>query len=155
MDVALPCETADFLELSKEVLGRGASLRFRARGRSMQPLIRDQDLLEVAHCGNGDVVVGDVVLFSTNEGKLRAHRIVHASRDHDGGLLLKARGDATGRLDAPVRGEQVLGKVTRVYGQDGRVRAFDRGWYRWLGRLIAVRPGVLRYMQRVMGEDQS
>jgi hypothetical protein len=36
-----------FADLAKEILDKGRSLRFRARGLSMRPTIRDGDLLEI------------------------------------------------------------------------------------------------------------
>ena len=123
------CEGTDFCQLSEEILTRGASLRFKAKGNSMRPFIKDGDVLVITPVDFSEVQRGDVILFRQGERAL-VHRLV--SRRGDEGEILIVKGDAYLSPDPPLHADQVLGKVTRV-GRDGRRVNLDRGVWRWAG----------------------
>ncbi len=99
----------DFAELSAEVLGASASIRFRAHGSSMSPFIREGDILTVDPAHPRELVRGDVVLYRSAGGRAVAHRLL----GRRGGRLL-IRGDADAGECERVRPEKILGIVVQV-----------------------------------------
>jgi len=119
-----------FNEITAELLRRGAYVRFRAIGASMQPTIEDGELITVAPVAPESVKRGDILLYQSESG-VHAHRVVGRVKgtvpllegdcplDH---YLL--RGDASISCDAPVQLEQVIGRVVAVQ-RGGRNLALD------------------------------
>jgi len=94
-----------------DLLARGHAVQFRARGDSMYPVIRDDDLLHVEP--SQPIARGDVVLVLAERG-LTAHRVISRR-----GTTLVTRGDNAPAPDDPCDAAQVLGKV--LYAErDGR-----------------------------------
>jgi signal peptidase I len=142
----LKAERSDFLELSQELLGRGAMLRFRAHGRSMHPFIKDGSTLIVEPVNGTSVNIGDIIFYRRPEGSLTAHRLIDISSQADGTFLI-TRGDSHRYHDPPVPAEQIMGRVIRVEGEQRQLQL--NTWPgRPLGFLIAcfARGG---YPQRV------
>jgi len=107
---------AGLLELLSAALARGASFRFTARGFSMDPFVRDGDVLTVARVRRRPGL-GRVVAFrDLLTGRLVVHRVVaHTS----GGVLV--RGDGAGLADGVVGPKDVLGVVVAVERRGCRV----------------------------------
>jgi signal peptidase I len=99
-------ESNAFAELAGDLVTRGVSFRFQAKGRSMLPLIADGDILHVEPVHPSKIRVGDVILFRS-EQKFKAHRVIRRY-----GPKFCTRGDAAIDQDIPVRLEDILGKVT-------------------------------------------
>jgi phage repressor protein C with HTH and peptisase S24 domain len=110
-----------FVDLSTDLLRRGQSIRFRAPGRSMQPTIRDGEVITVEPVSLADVKRGDIILYRSHMG-VTAHRVTRIQKKDGTADLMILRGDAPGSPDELVLPRQVLGKVVWV----------ERG-----GRLIA------------------
>ena len=110
--------------LSQALLSGGLGFRFRARGRSMAPAIRDGDLLHVRPIVIEQLHEGDIVLF-TDGRCFRAHRLVFVDHDHDAFIT---QGDAGVEMAAALSSQQLLGKsvakeeVAPGRGRDGRRR---------------------------------
>src|SRR5947199_3053567 len=64
-----------FNEITAELLRRGAYVRFRAIGASMQPTIEDGELITVAPVAPESVKRGDILLYQNERGVV-AHRVV-------------------------------------------------------------------------------
>jgi signal peptidase I len=127
--------SSDLLELSNEILGRGDHLRFRARGSSMLPFIRNGEIVEVEPVDIGQIRVGDVVFYRTWSGRILAHRVIE-KRKGEKGVVLVTKGDAVPRPDVLVYPDQVLGRVMAVE-RSGRNIRFDNGLHRLVGVLYA------------------
>ena len=93
--------------LIQSLLARGLGFRFRACGRSMRPTIQDGEILHVRPVSVETLRRGDIVLFADGT-HFRAHRLV--SVDHQRNVFL-TRGDSGEHMDAPLRAEQILGRV--------------------------------------------
>lgn len=106
------CGTTEFLELSNEILNRGSYLRFRARGESMHPFIRDGDILKVKPVEVSEIKLGDVVFYRT-ERRIVAHRVIKKTFNN-GKAFLVTKGDSSPSSDNPVYPEDLLGKVVTV-----------------------------------------
>ena len=103
---------ADFAEVVQAVLEKGKSFRFRARGTSMTPFIRDGDTLTVAPLLQGKPRRGEaVVVFRPSEIRpcLLVHRVVEV---HEGGCAIQ--GDAAGCEPEIIPPEALVGRVVRV-----------------------------------------
>jgi hypothetical protein len=130
------------IDLMQAVLARGRSFRFRARGWSMTPFIRDGDVITVAPVNPPDrnphisasssrsaasgtearkCDIGQIVAFVSAPGRrLVVHRIIGR---HKSGFLV--RGDnLPGPVAETVRPDDILARVVRV--ERGRKRV-------WLG----------------------
>jgi hypothetical protein len=114
-----------FLDVSTELLECGHSVRFKAPGRSMQPIIKEGETITVEPIAPEAVKRGDIILYRTPGGMV-AHRVVGIKREmtaQSSSLsphhLFLLRGDAATTCDAPVEPDQVLGKVISVE-RDGR-----------------------------------
>ncbi|MEN6310919.1 MAG: S24/S26 family peptidase [Acidobacteriota bacterium] len=130
-------------ELLRSVLAAGRPLRFRARGLSMSPFIKDGDVLTVRPLGGEAPRTGDIVAFIHPEtGKAAVHRVVRGKSG-----LFSLKGDNSPLADGTVALEQILGTVCRVErsGKDIRlarsrgaavIAALSRSG--WLGKGLSV-----------------
>lgn len=103
---------SEFEPTLREVLAAGHTARFRASGDSMYPAIRSGDYLHIVPCEASELLVGDVILATTERG-LTAHRIIRI-RDAEEGRRITMRGDNALRSDRPVSPADVLGRVESV-----------------------------------------
>ena len=103
---------AKFLHTMAE---RDLSFRFRARGLSMHPFIRDNDVVTVSPPSDGSPRFGNVVAFiQPQTGKLALHRVV--GKRHEDCLI---KGDAIAEPDGFLPNKGILGYVTKVE-RDGK-----------------------------------
>lgn len=106
----------------------------------MHPTIRHGDVITVEPVAPSKLRRGDIILYRFQKG-LIAHRIVNIEERKNCGLTFILRGDASPTYDAPVKLEQVLGKVVCLERDHHlidpyslRVRLWTR-LYPWLARL--------------------
>ena len=109
--------SAEAASLIADLLGRGHSVRFRATGHSMHPIIRCDDFLLVEPAKR--FLRGQVVLVLAERG-LTAHRVVRVN-----GATVVTRGDNASGPDPEVEGSRVLGVVTHTE-RKGRTRRVVR-----------------------------
>jgi signal peptidase I len=106
-----------FKTLSQDLLAGGLGFRFRARGMSMQPTIRDGEMIWVEPVAIDEIRKRDIILFS--EGStFRAHRVLKLNPRNG---LFHTRGDAGIDMDAPVQECQILGRVVAKEPSAGKV----------------------------------
>ena len=129
------CDDAEFEVLARAVLAGGLTLRFRARGISMHPFVRDGDALHVRAVVPEQVRTGDLIFFRNSRDKLLVHRVVQRV-EADGGLAFVAKGDRVRLLDGLIPPEDVLGKVL---ARERRGKVVDLTAFRWrlLNRVLA------------------
>ena len=117
------------------VLEKGKSFRFRARGTSMRPFIRDGDTLTIAPLATGRPRRGEaVVVFRPSEIRpcLLVHRIVGV---HERGFAIQ--GDAADCEPESIPPEAIVGRVVRVErgGKDIRLGLGpERQLLAWMSR---------------------
>lgn len=128
------------LELMRTILGRGFRFRFRARGWSMAPFIKDGDVITIAPLKNTLPGIGAVVAFvRPKEDKLVVHRII-AKRSKNAII----QGD--NGLDYPeeiIPQENLLGRVLRIErdGHDVWIGlGLERYMIAWLSRARLLGP---------------
>jgi signal peptidase I len=142
---------AAFVDVVSDLLDRGHSVRFRARGGSMRPTIREGEAITVAPARPTGIRRGDVILYRVGRGVI-AHRVARVAQRPDGALVFIPRGDASQSRDEPVEETALLGKVVTVERGGraldpvaGRARALAVAWTaaaRLLGWLRAWGPDV-------------
>ncbi|MBP7867858.1 MAG: S24/S26 family peptidase [Acidobacteria bacterium] len=143
--------TPELAGLIEAVHGTGAAVRFRARGNSMRPAIRDGDFITVHPLGELTPRRGDVLAFRLpGQPRLLVHRVRSCRR---GRFLLQ--GDAVHSADGWVGAADALGIVTRVE-RGGAVRWWPSPLERpRLARLYfalyAFWPPLRRLLARVRG----
>ena len=146
------------LDLMQTVLSRGSSFRFKAKGWSMSPFIRDGDVITVSPLAGKHPRMGDVVAFTRpDNGSLVVHRVIAQQKGH-----VLVRGDGVAELpDGLVPLSNILGRVTRVeregrriglgLGPERRIIAWfsRRGWLTRVGsRLVG---GWRKFAERFLG----
>jgi hypothetical protein len=104
-------------ELLKSVLAKRMCCRFRVKGFSMSPFIRDGDVVTVAPLGSGGLGLGDMVVFlSVRGGGPVIHRVIGKC---DGSYLLK--GDNLPEPDGKVPPANILGYIKTVERSGKRI----------------------------------
>jgi signal peptidase len=105
----------------------------------MHPTICHGDVITVEPVVPAKLNRGDIILYHLQDS-LIAHRIVNIEEKNGCGLTFILRGDASTSCDAPVKSEQVLGKVVRLERDHRRIDPYSRRvklWsmlYLWLAR---------------------
>ncbi len=111
----LNISSSDLTGILSDVLKRGSSVRFRAKGYSMSPIIKNSDVITVSPCPPAKLRAGDIAAFTRNSSdRLVVHRIVGIR-----GELFLMKGDNAADFDGFIPGSQILGQVTRIE-RDGR-----------------------------------
>ena len=106
----------------------------------MHPTIRHGDLITVEPAAPSNLKRGDIILYRFKNGFI-AHRIVTIEQRNGYGRTFVLRGDASTTSDAPVKSEQVLGKVVCLERDNRCIDPYSlrvRLWsmfYLWLARL--------------------
>jgi hypothetical protein len=121
----LKANRTEFLELSQELLDRGALLRFRATGRSMHPFIKNGSILVVEPFSGLAAKIGDVIFYRRPDGSMTAHRLLKMTGEGNNTVLI-TKGDSLSYLDPPVPVGQVMGRVIRIEGKSSRLSLTGR-----------------------------
>jgi signal peptidase I len=111
-----------FQEISTALLTDGYSVRFRPKGHSMFPAIRDGEAVTVAPVRASEVKRGDIILYRAERG-LIAHRVTRLMGETNAPVFI-TRGDSATSCDAPVNAQQVLGRVICVE-RNGRTHSLN------------------------------
>jgi len=138
-------------ELMRGVLGKGASFRFRCKGFSMSPFIKDGDVLTIAPLQGSSPGFGEVVVLThPSTGKIVIHRVI---KKRGGAYLTK--GDNIPEADGLIAKTNILGRVTKVerngakfllgLGPERFLIAFLTRW-----RLLPLLAPVWRFLRFMM-----
>lgn len=122
------------LELLQAVISKGVPFRFKARGGSMTPFIRNGDVITISPYSRSDLYIGSIVAFKrpTTE-KLVVHRIV-AKQDE----FVYIIGDGiVNQADGWISLENMIGLLTRIERNGRRV---------WLG--LGLERYLIAYLSR-------
>ena len=140
------------LDLMTDVLATGSALRFKARGWSMTPFIRDGDVITIVPITMDRCRLGEVVAFTHPEtGHLVVHRIIGGN----GSDYLIQGDSAVDETDGIISHDQLLGKVSRVERDGRRVRlgiGAERMVIAWLtreGYLVRLRQHTAVWFSKV------
>lgn len=104
---SLSLGSAELAGLAEEVLNRGGTIAFRARGYSMLPTFRDGDLLSAAPLGNEPIAEGDLLLYRDPRGRAVVHRVAAPTSGHQLTMICDARPGCTYEVSA----RSILGRI--------------------------------------------
>jgi signal peptidase I len=111
----LPLSGPALVQLLRAVLGKGVPVRFRAKGFSMSPFLKNEDVVTLSPLQSTSPRAGDVIAFVLQgTDKLCVHRVV-GKKDN----LYVTKGDNSAEADESVPIQNILGFVTRVE-RDGK-----------------------------------
>ena len=115
------------LELLRATLAKGIPFRFQAKGFSMDPFIRDRDVITVWPLADPSPGLGDVVAFTQKEaGRFSVHRVIRVK-----GSSYLIKGDNSAGADGLILRANILGWVKRVE-RDGKTVSLGFGPERFL-----------------------
>ena len=140
---------ADFTLITQEVLGREKILRFKAKGESMHPFIRDGDILEITPANGEKVRVGEVIFYRVGEKRMVAHRVTERITEN-GRLVFVTKGDSNVAGEERVYPEKIMGRV-RTIERKGRKICIDSGLNSFFHIFYLKIPLVLIKTRRVGG----
>jgi len=134
-------------KLLKAVVEKGKPFKFKARGWSMAPFIRDGDVLTLSPLASPFIHKGDVVgVVDPNTKKLVVHRIVGMRRDR-----YWIKGDSLDKEDAgSIAPNSICGRVTRVE-RHGKPDRFGLGPERSSIAVLSRVPVLMWIIYRAMG----
>ena len=124
-------------DLVRSLLHQGVSVRIRVSGRSMQPFLKGDELVEIVSLHARYPKIGDIILFRDQHGNPLLHRLVRR-RYYNGVLHLQTKGDACMGVDSLVPADQVLGSIQRIVFTDHAVD-LQTPLMRWKAYLSATR----------------
>jgi len=105
------------IELIKAVHEKGRPFRFCAKGFSMSPFVKDEDMITVAPVKKFPVRLGDIVAFVHPETKrLVVHRTIKKKGDY-----FVIRGDNAPSEDGIIPAANILGRITKVEREGRKV----------------------------------
>jgi len=138
----LPLSGEALTELMRAVLAKGKPLRFRAKGLSMSPFIKDGDVVTVRPLAGARPRTGDIVAFlHPATGRAAVHRVV---RERSGFFSLK--GDNAPESDGVLSLDEILGTVCRIERSGKNVR-LGRG----PGRAVIASLSRSGFLTKVLG----
>ncbi len=82
-------------------------------GYSMFPTIRPGDVCQFSPIHNDQLLIGDIVLFLNEEGKLIGHRLIRITGSHDK-TIFECKGDTNQYPDLIVTRDRLLGKLATI-----------------------------------------
>ena len=130
----LPLSGRSLVELLRAVLEKGAPARFQAKGFSMSPFIKNNDVVTISPLKGKRPGLGEIIAFVHGETDgLCIHRIV---REKDGFYITK--GDNLSDTAESVPSENILGSVARVE-REGKEVFLGLGPERYLIALVGRR----------------
>ena len=124
------------LKLSRDMLEKGKSIRFQAKGWSMHPFIRDGDFIVVSPVKSSSIRKGDIVFYSNAENKIIVHRIIRKYKQK-GRMTVLVKGDASFSSPEKMDIQNVLGKVIAIE-RNGRKKRLDTKLHQIIGLFFAV-----------------
>jgi signal peptidase I len=130
----LPLSGPALVELLQAVLQKGAAVRFQARGFSMSPFIKNEDVVTISPLQGNLPGLGDIITFVQRETNgLCIHRIIRRR----GGFYI-TKGDNSSETSERLPGENILGCLTRVE-REGKEVFLGLGPERFLIALLSRR----------------
>ena len=133
-----------FFALVEEEIAQGKPVRFRLKGNSMFPLLRNiKDSVILEKCSTDNLKPMDVVLFRY-QGTYVLHRIIQRRGDD---LLIQGDGSIVATEQCTI--DDVVGKVTHVCRSSGKVVSVENWKWRLPSRLWRCSNFLRRFLLRV------
>ena len=122
---SIKCSNNCFFSLIETKIAEGKSVKFRVKGNSMYPFLRDgNDLVILEKCSTDSLKPMDVILFRYR-GIYILHRIIKRE-----GMRLLIQGDGVISAIEQCTVDDVIGKVVKVRRSSGKTISVDS--WRWI-----------------------
>ncbi len=131
------------------LLADGYELKFTVTGDSMYPFLRHGiDSVVLRHVGTKIIKKGDIVLFKrADNGQYVLHRVVRIAKEH----ALYLAGDAQNWVEGPIRRQQVIGIVMKVYRKEKEIFSNSYFWIilskMWMN-VLPARPLIIEMYRK-------
>jgi hypothetical protein len=133
-----------FFAWVEEEIAQGKPVRFRLKGNSMFPLLRNmKDSVILEKCSMHDLKPMDVVLFRYR-GTHVLHRIIQRTGDD---LLIQGDGSIVAMEQCTVN--DVVGKVTGIYRPSGKIVSVENRKWKLSSRLWRTSNSMRKFLLRV------
>ena len=133
-----------FFSWVEEEIAKGNEVRFKLKGVSMSPLIRNEkDDVILVPCKSEELKPMDVVLFRY-KGRHLLHRIIRREGD-----WLWIQGDGSFVAVEQCKVQDVVGKVDRICRPSGKIVSVDSRQWRWYSRLWRASDTLRRFLLRI------
>ena len=142
----------DFFTILESELHNRGKVRFRVKGISMQPMIRnDHDEVLLSELGNRKPEIGDICLF-----KFYGRHVLHRFKRMEGDVLY-FQGDNVMVTEEHCKINDVVGIVTKVYRDGKEVSPTSSKWHyltkihrsKYKFRLLLSRTWLYRIARRI------
>jgi len=114
-------------------LGKEKRITLRVLGKSMYPLIREGDPIQIEQCTPRDLSMGDIITFRNDDLTL-THRVLLITRKGND-IKLITKGDNEIILDPPVSAVNIVGKVVGI-GRANRTLNLKTPSWCFMNRLL-------------------
>jgi signal peptidase I len=105
-------------DLMRDVLAKGADFKFRAKGFSMTPFIKNGDIVTITPLAKESPSIGKVVAYTRSDsGQLVVHRVI----GRQGSEYLIQGDNTTDHEDELIPSENMLGCVTLIERDSHRI----------------------------------
>ena len=133
-----------FFSWVEEEIAKGNEVRFKLKGVSMSPLIRNgKDDVILAPCKSEELKPMDVVLFRYR-GKHLLHRIIRREEER-----LWIQGDGSFVAVEQCQVQDVVGKVVWVCRPSGKKMAVSSWQWRWLSQMWRFSDTLRRFLLKI------
>ena len=114
----------------------------------MYPIIRDGDTVEIDPADISSAYCGDIIFFSSSDGKTLIHRVI-SRKKINGRITLITKGDSSLSYDGRIDQSGLLGRVKSIEKENGTLR-IDRGVCKHLNILYAMTLPVSKWVYLFM-----
>lgn len=128
--------SSEVIQLLSYAIRKHGEIKLPAQGNSMFPYIRRGNECSFIPCVASSLRKGDIVLFSTSNGQLIAHRY-YETKFMNGRLYYLFKGDANLGFDEPVSHEQIIGKLASIHINKADLSVTDTPSYIWSKLILA------------------
>ena len=134
----------ELLGIASEILRNSGVFRFKARGWSMRPFLRQDDILTITPVDPASLKPGDICLFRNGHNHIVAHRFVRRKTQNDD-IFLHFRSDSMIKNEDFILENQLLGMVVEAQRGKKVIRLTSR-LYKVLGLLWMKTMPVSNYL---------
>ena len=123
------------VELSVKILNDKKCIRGRLKGKSMNPIISNNEIITIKPVSADDIMVGDIIAFKSN--LIVTHRLIRKYRNGDKRIIV-TKGDSSRDFDIPTKGENILGRLISIEKHNGVVINLETRTWRIINYIIAI-----------------
>jgi len=142
-------ELAETIDVIREVLSSGGEFKMYPRGRSMLPLIVQDEDSVILKRQDGPLKRNDIAFYQRKNGQFVLHRVV--KRERDGSYVMC--GDNQINLERGIEDSQIIGIMTSLYKKEKLFdqNSFSHKLYRTFWCCITLRK-ILRLPKRCINK---